>query len=86
MIALLLPHINKPSTSAEGAQSGSSTVTAALTQRVRLLQEENDELYDLLKHGETGRLKEEVRGLRRAVDRLERALEGEIPYLLGGNT
>jgi len=41
---------------------------------VRLLQDENDELYDLLKHGETGKLKEEVRGLRRVVDRLESAL------------
>ena len=44
---------------------------------MRLLQEENDELYDLLKQGETGKLKEEVRGLRRVVDRLESALRGD---------
>ena len=51
-------------------------MTTALTQRTRLLQDENDELYELLKFGETGKLKEEVRGLRRVVDRLEGALKG----------
>ena len=61
--------------------AGSNTVTAALTQRSRLLQEENDELYDLLKQGETGKLKEEVCGLRRVVDRLETALRGRFPVL-----
>ncbi|ETW83908.1 hypothetical protein HETIRDRAFT_123637 [Heterobasidion irregulare TC 32-1] len=73
LVSLLLPHIN---TIADDAHAGSrsSTVTTALTQRAKLLQEENDELYELLKSGETGRLKEEVRGLRRAVDRLEMAL------------
>lgn len=71
-----MPHINNVSSSGVAASSGSSTVTAALTQRARLLQEENDELYDLLKHGETGKLKEEVRGLRRVVERLEGALRG----------
>ena len=49
----------------------------ALTQRAKLLQEENDELYGLLKRSETGRLKEEVRGLRRALKRMESALNGE---------
>lgn len=57
-------------------------MTAALTQRARLLQEENDELYNLLKHGETGKLKEEVRGLRRVVDKLEGALRGTRLYPL----
>jgi hypothetical protein len=74
---VLLPHINKAASSR--GSSTSSTVNAALTQRVRLLQEENDELYELLKHGETGKLKEEVRGLRRVVDRLESALRGKHP-------
>lgn len=54
------------------------TVTTALVQRTKLLQEENDELYELLKSGETGKLKEEVRGLRKVVDRLERALKGDV--------
>ncbi|KAF8845830.1 hypothetical protein BDN67DRAFT_993466 [Paxillus ammoniavirescens] len=72
LVSVLLPHINKAASSR--GSSTSSTVNAALTQRVRLLQEENDELYELLKHGETGKLKEEVRGLRRVVDRLESAL------------
>jgi hypothetical protein len=43
---------------------------------MKLLQEENDELYELLKSGEIGGLKEEVRGLRRVVDKLEKALKG----------
>jgi hypothetical protein len=54
--------------------SSSSTVVAALTQRAGLLQEENDELYELLRYSETGKLKDEVRGLRRLVQRLQSAL------------
>lgn len=81
LISYLLPHLtgaNKspgtgPATSTSGTTS--STVTAALVQRTKLLQEENGELYELLKSGETGKLKEEVRGLRKVVERLERALK-----------
>lgn len=40
------------------------------------LQEENDELYNLLKTSETGKLKDEVRSLRKAVAKLEGALKG----------
>lgn len=69
-MSLLLPHIIASSDVA----AGSGTVTAALTQRAQLLQDENDELYEILKRGETGRLKEEVRGLQRVVERLEKAL------------
>lgn len=76
-MSVLLPHVDKAASTGGLAGSSSSTVSTALTQRVRLLQEENDELYDLLKHGETGKLKEEVRGLRRVVDRLESALRGD---------
>lgn len=84
LISYLLPHLtgaNKaagtsPATSTPGTSS--STVTAALVQRTKLLQEENDELYELLKSGETGKLREEVRGLRKVVDRLERALKGGV--------
>ncbi|KXN86417.1 hypothetical protein AN958_10279 [Leucoagaricus sp. SymC.cos] len=36
--------------------------------------EENDELYELLRYSETGKLKEEVRGLRRLVQRLQNSL------------
>ncbi|KII95054.1 hypothetical protein PLICRDRAFT_97150 [Plicaturopsis crispa FD-325 SS-3] len=74
LVSILLPHINNANGGNANAGSSSSTVTTALTQRARLLQEENDELYGLLKHGETGRLQEEVRGLRRVVSRLEGAL------------
>ena len=69
----LLPLVNSR---ASTATSASDTVAAALTQRVKILQEENDELYELLKFGETGRLKEDVRSLRRASQKLETALRG----------
>ncbi|KAJ7044479.1 hypothetical protein C8F04DRAFT_587811 [Mycena alexandri] len=69
LTALLLPHLNSNPKS-----TASTSSTAALTQRTRLLQEENDELYQLLRQSETGKLKEEVRGLRRLVERLEGAL------------
>ena len=72
MLSLLLPHFNSAATK----DTSSNTVTTALTQRARLLQEENDELYELLKHSETGKLKDEVRGLRRVVAKLEDALNG----------
>ena len=55
-------------------------MTAALTQRARLLQEENDELYELLKLGETGKFKEEVYGLRKVVEKLQGALQGSRSY------
>ncbi|THH32950.1 hypothetical protein EUX98_g1251 [Antrodiella citrinella] len=71
LVSLLLPHINERAVS--GATS-SNTVTAALTQRVKVLQDENDELYELLKTGETGRLKDDVRALQRVVQKLESAL------------
>lgn len=51
-------------------------MTAALTQRTRILQEENDELYGMLRVSETGQLKEEVSGLKKTVTRLNRALKG----------
>ena len=74
LISLLLTHID--AASAETGVRSSSTVNTALAQRAKLLQEENDELYELLKSSETGKLKEEVRGLRRAVSKLEMALRG----------
>lgn len=76
LISLLLTHIDAASAETS-VRSSSSTVNTALAQRAKLLQEENDELYELLKSSETGKLKEEVRGLRRAVSRLETALRGE---------
>ncbi len=76
LISLLLTQIDVVSTESS-ARSSSSTVNTALAQRAKLLQEENDELYELLKSSETGKLKEEVRGLRRAANRLETALRGE---------
>lgn len=74
-MSLLLPHLKPQSTS---ATSSSSTVTTALVQRAKILQEENDELYELLRTGETGRLKEDVRALRRVVQKLEGALRGAL--------
>jgi len=68
------------------ALSSSSTVVAALTQRARLLQEENDELYEILRFSETGKLREEVRGLRRLVQRLQSALRRTYFPLITGLT
>jgi WTAP/Mum2p family len=76
LLSLLLPHMADP-LATESSSPSSSSVMVALTQRAKLLQEENDELYELLKRSETGRLKEEVRGLRRAMKRMEGALTGE---------
>ena len=75
LISLLMTHIDAAAAESN-VRSSSSTVNTALAQRAKLLQEENDELYELLKSSETGKLKEEVRGLRRAVNRLETALRG----------
>lgn len=74
-MSLLLPHLNQHTSA---ATSGSSTVTTALVQRTKILQEENDELYEILRTGETGRLKEDVRALRRVVQKLEGALRGAL--------
>ncbi|KAI6105811.1 hypothetical protein F5141DRAFT_1236101 [Pisolithus sp. B1] len=75
IVSILLPHLAKAAGS--GGTTGSphsSTVNTALTHRIRVLQEENDELYEILRCGETGKLKEEVKGLRHVVERLESAL------------
>ncbi|KAF9476481.1 hypothetical protein BDN70DRAFT_882303 [Pholiota conissans] len=84
LLSVLLPHINS---SAQNATSNTtSTVNAALTQRARVLQEENDELYELLKHSETGKLKDEVRGMRRVVAKLEGALKDSHKVILSLST
>ncbi|KAF9008952.1 hypothetical protein BDQ17DRAFT_1349265 [Cyathus striatus] len=79
LVSLLLPHLILPSSSVPHA---SHTVIAALNQRVGMLQEENDELYELLKKGEVGKLKEEVRGLRHAVEKLGSALRESHQVIL----
>ncbi|KAI6047424.1 hypothetical protein EDC04DRAFT_2623276 [Pisolithus marmoratus] len=75
IVSILLPHLAKAADSGGTIGSpNSSTVNTALTHRIRVLQEENDELYEILRCGETGKLKEEVKGLRHVVERLESAL------------
>ena len=74
-MSLLLPQLNQH---AVVANAGSNSVTTSLIQRAKILQEENDELYELLKAGETGRLKEDVRALRRVVEKMEGALRGTL--------
>lgn len=82
-VSLILPHINARraghafGAGASSSAATSSSVTTAVLQRAKLLQDENDELYELLKHCEVSRLNEEVRGLRRVVQKLEDALKGE---------
>jgi hypothetical protein len=82
LLSVLLPHLNARHGSAstslsELGQPGSST-SAALMQRARLLQEENDELYALLKQGEVAKLRDEAIALRKLAQRLEGALKGSV--------
>lgn len=81
LLSIIGPLLSRSSTA---GTSTSTSATAALTARVALLQQENDELYGLLKSSAVGKLKEEVTALRRAVGRLEGALKGAlvISYLL----
>ena len=75
LLSLLQSYI--PDETPHNAQgTTSSTMTAALQQRTRILQEENDELYNLLRSSETGQLKEEVRSLKKANNKLDQALRG----------
>ncbi|KAL5530187.1 hypothetical protein ACEPAF_6444 [Sanghuangporus sanghuang] len=74
LLSILQSYI--PSQTPRDAQgTTSSTMTAALAQRTRILQEENDELYSLLRTSETGQLKEEVRSLKKTINRLDQALK-----------
>lgn len=82
IFSVLVPHINNAAQ--RKPASGSSTVAAALNSKLQVLQAENDELYELFKVGETGKLQEEVRALRRAAKKLEDSLRGEFPcFILG---
>lgn len=74
-----MPHIESQVN--HSATSVSATVAGGLNQRIRQLQEENDELYQILQSTETGKLKDEVRSLRRAVSKLEGALKGQYEVL-----
>ncbi|KAG8936628.1 hypothetical protein FRC02_000621 [Tulasnella sp. 418] len=82
-LALLAPLVTRRHTqssysstsSTSGGLGVSNTVTGALTARLSSLQQENDELYGLLRSSTAGRLHEEVRGLRKGVIKLESALK-----------
>lgn len=74
-LAVLQNHIDTKHP-ADVQANTSSTMTTALVQRTRVLMDENNELYDLLRIGETGKLKEEVYLLKGVISRLERALKG----------
>lgn len=84
LLSVVLPVLSDPleGDDLKSYRFSGNSVTIALTQRAKQLQEENDELYDLLKHGETGRLKEEVRALRHVVRKMERGLTGERLFFL----
>lgn len=73
VVSLLVKHL---ASSNDQASASTSSVATALTQRVQLLQEENDELYLLLRRSETGKLKEQVSSLTQTVASLEAALQG----------
>ncbi|KAG8760258.1 hypothetical protein FRC14_003556 [Serendipita sp. 396] len=78
-MAVLVPHlVNERNTATGfGINSGPlhSGLVSALRQRVTMLQEENDELYAVLRKAETGRLDEEAKALRNLVGRLESSLK-----------
>ena len=83
LLAILMPHILPVSVMGPDGTSGSGSATVphpgmmnALLQRAKLLQDENDELYAVLRRNETGKLDEEVKALRRIVSKLERSLRG----------
>jgi len=73
LLSLLQPYITGQQ-SPDAQRTSSSTMTAGLIQRTRVLQDENDELYEILRSSETGKLKEEVRCLKKVATRMERAL------------
>ncbi len=58
--------------------SGSGAISTALIQRVKAVQDENEELFKSLRQSETSRLGERVHILQRTVSRLENALQGPI--------
>lgn len=79
-MAILAPHLINERNAALGTGSFSGTahmgLVAALRQRTKLLEEENEELYSVLRRSETGRLEEEVKALRKLVGKLGRSLQG----------
>jgi WTAP/Mum2p family len=85
LLAVLMPHVLPVSVMGPDGTSGSGAASVphpgvmnALLQRAKLLQEENDELYSVLRRNETGKLDEEVKALRRIVGKLERSLRGQL--------
>ena len=85
LLAVLMPHMLPVSVMGPDGTSGAGAasvphpgVMSALVQRAKLLQEENDELYAVLRRNETGKLDEEVKALRRMVGKLERSLRGQL--------
>jgi hypothetical protein len=73
-VSYLLPRIREARERA--VSSGSGAISTALVQRVKALQDENEELYNSLQSSETARLAERVYTLQRAVSKLEGALQG----------
>jgi len=87
-MAILMPHLvnERNALMRSGPSTGppNAALVAALRQRATVLQEENDELYGVLRRAETGRLDEEVKGLRILVRKLERALRGQLLLFYAG--
>jgi len=85
LLAVLMPHIMPVSVMGPDGTSGSGAASVphpgvmnALVQRAKLLQEENDELYAVLRRNKTGKLDEEVKALRQIVGKLEGSLRGQL--------
>lgn len=83
-MAILTPHLINERNAALGTGTfnglAHTGLVAALRQRTELLEEENEELYSVLRRSETGRLEEEVKALRKLVGKLGISLKGWKRY------
>lgn len=75
-MARLSPYIN--STIGGPNSAGAAHINAEFLQRYKILELENEELYQHLKSTTTGRLMEENKALNSVVDKLTSALKGSI--------
>jgi hypothetical protein len=82
-LALRSSHSSSSDDVESGSVLASTSLTAALKQRVALLQAENDELGELLSSKTIAKLFEENASMKKSTAKLEEALRGKLmPSLL----
>lgn len=77
-LALRRSHPSSPDEVEPESVLASTSLTAALKQRVSLLQTENDELEELLSSKAIAKLYEENRSMKKSLTKLEEALRGKF--------